>query len=250
MVDLTCVVAASDEIVREGLRAVLSGLRSCRYAGQASSLPRLLAMCRRRPPDLLVLDTRLPSSEKENALRIVREAFPGTIIIALLNDVGQHCAGDDFASAVPDATAPCCAEVDCLGQALDDGADEVILLSASRAEVLRAARTMISEDPRGIEGVPHGAPPCEARRNANLRHRPLTPRERQVATLVAQGLCNKEIASRLGIHSTTVKKHIGQVLIKLDLRDRLQIALRVTGEMNADFADRPERSRGAPTSAP
>ena len=110
----------------------------------------------------------------------------------------------------------------------------VLLSSGSRHSlVLEGATTArratpgsaLSPDPRKRDSVVEDVPTVDAVTPESADHRPLTSREKQVAGLISRGLTNLEIAEQLGVDESTVKTHIGSILRKVKLRDRLQVAL-------------------------
>ena len=111
--------------------------------------------------------------------------------------------------------------------ALHAGASGFLLKGASRERLLEAIRVIHDGEAllspsitrRLIEDI---ASRAVARRRSPARLDTLTPREGEVLALVARGLSNNEIAERLFVTDATVKSHVGNVLMKLDLRDRVQ----------------------------
>jgi non-specific serine/threonine protein kinase len=88
----------------------------------------------------------------------------------------------------------------------------------------------VVEDMLSVEGVPPFAPSDPLPEQAGNLPAVLSSREREVATLVAQGLTNRSIASQLSISERTVDHHVSSILTKLDLTSRVQVASRLEGK--------------------
>ena len=246
MANLSCVVAAPHDVTREGLAALLSNLRPRIAVRQVATVGQLFEVCQALSPGLLVLDSRISSPRGTTAVGLVRARLPHTRILTLVRNAGQACAHAVEPSHDPDRASPCCPEADCMGRALADGADAVVLTSAIREEIRCTAQALLDDGRRVRESVLGRQRTCARREGPYDFGQRLTPREWQIVRLLQEGLCNKEIASRLGIQVATVKKHIGSVLIKLRLRDRLQIALLFEG---GPMQRNPVEGLAAPTGA-
>jgi two-component system nitrate/nitrite response regulator NarL len=114
---------------------------------------------------------------------------------------------------------------DCLQLAALDGASGTIRRSSTPAELFQAIRAVAA----GRSWYDSGPATSTSRHalSGNGNRRTLSSRELQVAELIAGGRSNKEISTSLGISEPTVKKHMGRILSKLGLQDRLQVGLYV-----------------------
>lgn len=248
---IACVVADSQQLNREGLLALLRTQPQFRVLGVAGTVRETAALIEQRRPDLLVLDTRLPGTNGASAIEAILKLSPGTRILALVDELGQDCQAPrnhdnvditGIADNDEEDQFPCCDELDCIGQALANGAHAVLPRSVGRVSFFRAARAVAANRPWFAAESVHRIAGCLVHRRSTDAAHVLSSRERQVAILVADGLCNKEIGVRLDIQNSTVKKHIGHILAKLHLRDRLQVGLFVSrahpfGDDTASTAD-------------
>jgi len=218
------VVADSQAIDRGGIVGLLEGEPDFEVVGEAASLPEAIEECRALKPGLLLLSLNLGGQERLAAIPAIRAELPQLRILALSERGESNCLVLNPPSRQGRTAGPlprCALGTDCLQLAVAQGAMGTLRRSADPEELFRAIRAVAAGhawyDPTtagamlAATGPAHGAP--------------LTEREREVAALIAEGRSNKEISTSLGISEPTVKKHVGQVLHKLGLADRLQAGL-------------------------
>jgi two-component system nitrate/nitrite response regulator NarL len=212
---------------REGLVALLRTQSQLQVVGSAKSVAEAAALCRRERPDLLIFDNHLPGIDGASAIQSILKFAPGTRVLALVAEAGQRC--NAASAAAPEGAGvdrfPCCGRQDCMGRAMADGALAVLPRSAGGTCLFRAARTVAADRPWFPSETVHRMAECLMQRHQSDVSVLLSQRELEVAELVSDGLCNKEIGDRLNIEVGTVKKHVGHILNKLQLRDRLQVGL-------------------------
>jgi DNA-binding NarL/FixJ family response regulator len=173
-------------------------------AAEAGDGLEALALCRSEAPDVALLDIRMP---KLDGLEVARRllAQPDPIRIVMLTTF-------DLESYLYEAL-----KLGVSGFFLkDDPAEQ--LIAGIRAVVAGASLLAPALTRRIVEAYVRAPAPGAV----DERLAPLTPREREVLELVAEGLTNAEIAARLVVGEATVKTHVGSILTKLDLRDRTQ----------------------------
>ena len=194
------------ELVRTGLRLLLGTQPELEVVGEAGDGAAALTAARELRPNIVLMDIRMPDVDGiEATARIAAaELEPPPRIIALTTfDLDEYVFG-----------------------AIRAGAAGFLLKHASRAQLMDAIHTVHAGDSllspsitrRLIEHVATSAAPRAAPTTVLAQ---LTPREREMLTLIARGLSNTEIADRLVISEATVKSHVGAVLAKLRLRDRV-----------------------------
>jgi DNA-binding NarL/FixJ family response regulator len=210
-------VAMQARIDRDALVALLATQPDFALLGSAGNIAETVALCLARRPRVLVLDTLADGSAEAPAAAVLGLAAPGTRILSIAPHGAERCAL--LNPAENDAPAGCPLLRDdhrtCIELALAHGALGALRRDATAEELFTAVRTV-------AEGRPWIAPGLLTR---PAPVRPLTTQESRVARRVGAGDSNKEIAAVLGISELTVKKHVGQVLHKLGLHDRLQLGL-------------------------
>jgi DNA-binding NarL/FixJ family response regulator len=199
------VLVDDQELVRAGFRMVLDAQPDMQVVGEAGDGLGAIDLARRLHADVMVMDARMPRLDGVEATRRIRQAgdLPRVLMLTTFDL-------DEYAFA-----------------ALKAGASGFLLKDVPPAELLFAIRAVHSGDSvvapsttrRLIDQFAGLLPGGEANPNELAE---LTDREREVLTLVAQGLSNAEIAQRLFVSEATVKTHVGRVLAKLGLRDRVQ----------------------------
>jgi DNA-binding NarL/FixJ family response regulator len=196
---MTSVVLADDQrVVREGLATLLGLLPDIEVLGTASDGEEAIALVERLRPDVVLMDLRMPRCDGVEATRRLREQGSPTRVVVLTTYA-------DDRSVV---------------EALRAGARGFLTKDAGAEEIERAIAAVVRGDAAIDPAVQHHlvdavvAPP-------ELPDG-LTPREVDVLTLIAQGLSNAEIASRLFVSEATVKSHINHLFTKTGVRDRAQ----------------------------
>jgi DNA-binding NarL/FixJ family response regulator len=193
------------EVVREGLRALLSRREGFQIVGQAGSVAESIAEAERTRPDVVVMDVRLPDGSGIEACREIRESAPDVKVIILTS-----YADDDavFASILAGASGYVLKQS--RGRALADA-----IAAVARGESLL--------DPGITQKV------MERLRTANERRASdpldaLNEQEHKILLLIAEGKTNKEIAAEVFLSDKTVKNYVSSILMKLNLRRRSEAA--------------------------
>lgn len=224
------VVADHHSIDRGGLVGLLENESDFIVVGEAATLDEVIVQCRALKPDVLVFTMNLPGEGPTAAITHLRREVPGIKILAM-SDRGTHnCLvlnPPTRRRATEHPVQYCEAGTDCLALAAAQGARATVRRNADPEDLFRGIRAVAAGqswyDPQTTSGiVPVGEIGAEGSRGTG---EPLSERELDVAALLAEGLSNKEISSALGISEPTVKKHVGHILDKLGLQDRLQAGL-------------------------
>ena len=221
-------VADDQALVRAGFRMILEAQPDIEVVAEAANGREAVEAAARVRPDVALIDIRMPEMDGLEATRRL---------------AGQAGLRDPYAMAGPNAVAgeaeatPVRVVVlttfdldEDVYDALAAGASGFLLKDVSRDELVHAVRVVASGDavlapsvtPRLVAEFARQRP---APRRTPSRLDVLTSREREVLELVAQGLSNAEIAARLYVGEATVKSHVAHLLMKLDLRDRIQAVI-------------------------
>jgi DNA-binding NarL/FixJ family response regulator len=200
------ILVDDQELVRAGFRMVLDAQPDMQVVGEAADGIAAIDLARRLHADVMIMDARMPRLDGVDATRQIRlhGDLPRVLMLTTFDL-------DEYAFA-----------------ALKAGASGFLLKDVPPEELLFAIRAVHSGDSvvapsttrRLIDQFAALLPGGEQPAPAELAE--LTDREREVLTLVAQGLSNSEIARHLFVSEATVKTHVGRILAKLDLRDRVQ----------------------------
>ena len=201
---ITVLIADDQRLLRDGFRVILNTEADLTVVGEAGDGAEAVRLTRQLAPSVVLMDIRMPNMDGLAAARVILSETKSRVLMLTTFDTDEYvyaalragasgfllkdAPGDQLAAAVRSVAA---------GNALIDP-------SITRRLIRRfvAASRPREEEP----------PPLAA----------LTPREREVLRLVAQGLSNAEIAAELVVEESTVKTHVARVLMKLGLRDRVQ----------------------------
>ena len=210
MTRVRVIIADDQALFREGLRTLLSTRSEVEVVGEAANGEEVLAMVDRMQPDVVLMDLRMPVMDGIVATTRLRDRWPSIPVLVLTTF-------DDDASLFGALRAGAA------GYLLKDVSSETLMsavTAAARGEAfLQSTVTgrVVAAFARLMES---GGPRAEA------LVLPLSPREREILSLLGTGASNKEIADRLCLAEGTVKNHVTNILTKLDVRDRTQAALR------------------------
>jgi DNA-binding NarL/FixJ family response regulator len=197
-----------DDLMRAGLRAVLTTDETIEVVGEAGNGRAAVSSVPSLRPDIVLMDVRMPDLDGISATREVLAVSP-EVKVAILTTFEQ----DDY-----------------IFGALNAGASGFLLKRTKPEELIAAIHTIAEGDSllsppvtrRVIERMA-GQPVSDPAASKRLDE--LTPRERDVLALIARGLSNREIAAEFVIEESTVKTHVKRILMKLQLRDRVQAVI-------------------------
>jgi DNA-binding NarL/FixJ family response regulator len=202
--EITVVVVDDQRLVRAGFGVILGAEPGITVVGEAGDGEEAVELVRRLAPSVVLMDIRMPVMDGLAAARVILSDTDSRVLMLTTFD------SDEYVYA-----------------ALQAGASGFLLKDAPSEQLVAAVRSVAAGDAlidpsitrRLIENFVTASRP-QSEDPAVLGT--LTPRERDVLRLVAQGLSNAEIAQRLVVEESTVKTHVGRILMKLDLRDRVQ----------------------------
>jgi DNA-binding NarL/FixJ family response regulator len=192
------VVVDDQELVRAGFCVILEATDGITVVGEAAD----------GAPDVVLMDIRMPGMDGLEAARLITAApDPPKVVMLTTFDL------DDY-----------------VYEALRSGASGFLLKDSPRADLVAAVRAAAAGDALLAPSVTKRLIEAFARRPAQTTPSPsrlasLTARERDVLLLLARGLSNAEIATALFVSEATIKTHVGNVLAKLGLRDRVQAVI-------------------------
>jgi len=197
-------IADDHRIVRAGIRAFLESKQDIAVVGEAGTGEEALALARTLRPDVAIMDLNMPGIGGLQAIRLIKAEIGEVHVVALTMHGDQRF----------------------FLEALAAGAEAYVLKGADPAQLLEAVRTaaagtayltpeqatrMLTEYRRAGEREADGAGPA------------LTAREREVLTLIAEGLTGKAIAEHLGLSPNTVERHRTNIMNKLGLHNRAEL---------------------------
>ncbi|MBO3743489.1 response regulator transcription factor [Actinoplanes flavus] len=205
---LRVLIADDDDLMRAGLRAVLSSDDRISVVGEAFDGREAVARARALLPDVVLMDVRMPQQDGIAATRDLSAVAPEVRVLILTT-----FEDDDYVFG-----------------ALNAGASGFLLKRTRPEQLIEAIHTVAAGESllspsvtrTVIDRMTTATPPDP---ETARRLRVLTARERDVLTLVARGLSNAEIAAELFVEESTVKTHMKRILPKLKLRDRVQAVI-------------------------
>jgi DNA-binding NarL/FixJ family response regulator len=203
-------LADDHELVRMGLRALIDREDDMEVVGEASSGPEAIQMLKRRRPDILLLDVRMPGMDGLETLRRIR-ADPAIVdtrvIVVTTFEVDRY-----------------------VFVALQAGAAGFILKDTAPEELARAVRVVAAGEALLSPSVTRRVVSLFAQQSAfdpalDLSLDELTDREREMVAWVATGSSNEEIAAALFVSPATVRTHVSRAMLKLGARSRAQLVV-------------------------
>jgi DNA-binding NarL/FixJ family response regulator len=197
-------VADDQPLVRAGIRRVVEADSTLAVAGEAADGHEAVALTRALKPDVVLMDIRMPILDGiEDPTRLVEGETTARIVILTTFGLDEYVLG-----------------------ALRAGASGFVLKEAPREEIVEAIHVVARGDaliaPAVTRTVIEELGRRPARTDLAAKLDALTPREREVLDLLAQGMSNAEIAAALVVGEGTVKTHVAHLLAKLGARDRVQ----------------------------
>ena len=228
-------IADDHDLVREGLRTMLSGEDDIEVVAEAKNGQEALSSCREHRPDLVLMDVRMPVMDGLESTRRIKEEMPQVSVVM----VTMHENPDYLFEAVKAGAA---------GYVLKDASGERLLGAVRRTLegesplnqelamrlLVRLAREesdggtsgRAADAPMASEPAKPGSAANHPGVNAEEHIADLTPREVEVLKLLSQGQTNPQIARNLLFSVSTVKAHVRSILTKLGVSDRTQAAVR------------------------
>jgi DNA-binding NarL/FixJ family response regulator len=211
MTAIRVVLAEDQPIVRAGFRSLLDSRDDFEVVGEAATGSQALEQARAQRPDVVVMDIRMPEMDGLEATRRITSdpLLAATRVLVLTTfELDEYVFG-----------------------ALDAGASGFLLKGGELADLVHAIRVIADGESllapsvtrRLIDTyVSRPRPPAEIEHEGLDE---LTPREREVLSLIAEGLTNAEIAQVLQLSPLTAKTHVSRILMKLGARDRVQLVV-------------------------
>jgi len=191
------VLVEDHQIVREGLRALLESQDDIEVVGEADNGRDGVALVEQHLPHVAVMDLNMPELGGVEATTLIRKQFPGTQVLIL----SMYSTGEHVRPAIRAGAAGYLLK----GSGLSDLVAAIQAVAAGNAFFSPEVAKIVLDDSRGVSGPRAGSD--------------LTPRERQVLKLVAEGKSSPEIAKDLGLSVKTIEGHRGRLMAKLETKN-------------------------------
>jgi DNA-binding NarL/FixJ family response regulator len=202
--ETTVVIADDQQLVRAGFRLIVDGEPGMRVVGEAGDGIEAVDLVRRRSPDVILLDIRMPAMDGLTAARTILAESDTRVLLLTTFDADEYVFEGLRAGASGFLLKDLPPEQLCWAIRSVAAGNALIDPAVTRRLVLRfAAAARASDETPGVLSE-------------------LTSRELDVLRLIARGRSNAEIAQELVVEESTVKSHVGRILMKLELRDRVQ----------------------------
>jgi two-component system response regulator DevR len=202
---LRLLVVDDHEIVRQGLVALLDRRPNFQVVAEAGSVEESIAQARRHQPDIVVMDVRLPDGSGVEACREIRSELPATRVVMLTSFPDDEAVLSAIVAGAAGYLLKQIRARDLVAALEAVGRGESLLDPAVTERVLQRVRQIATGETHDeLAG--------------------LTPQERKILLLVAEGKTNKEIASEIFLSDKTVKNYVSSILAKLNLERRAQAA--------------------------
>ena len=206
---LRVLVVDDQALVRAGFRGIVAATPGFTVVGEAADGEAAVAQAAAHDPDVVLMDVRMPGMDGLAATRLITGSRPNPPKVVMLTTFDL----DDY-----------------VYEALRAGASGFLLKDSPRHDLIAAVRAAAAGDALLAPSVTRRLIEAFARRPPETSPSPsqlasLTARERDVLLLLARGRSNAEIASVLFVSEATVKTHVGNLLAKLGLRDRVQAVI-------------------------
>ncbi|TGA85263.1 response regulator transcription factor [Streptomyces sp. MZ04] len=212
MTNIRVLIADDQMMVREGFSVLLNAMPDIEVVGEAVNGREAIDRVRELAPDVVLMDIRMPVLNGIEATReIVASEGDSKVLVLTTFDL------DEYVYEALRAGASGFLLKDASARQLADGVKVVAAGEALLAPTV--TRRLITEFSR-LGDTPRLSAAVQAQQYGEL-----TERETEVLVLIAQGLSNSEIASRLVVAESTIKTHVSRILVKLGLRDRTQAAV-------------------------
>jgi DNA-binding NarL/FixJ family response regulator len=200
-------VVDDQRLVRTGLRVILDTEPDLQVIGEAANGSEAVRLNRALGPDVVLMDIRMPEMDGLEATRAILAQSAARVVILTTFDADEY-----------------------VYEALRAGASGFLLKDAEAQQLLGCVRAAANGDAvidpsvtrRLLDRFATAARPAST---APPELAVLTPREQDVFRLVCRGLTNSEISTELFVEETTVKTHLGRILAKLGVRDRVQAVI-------------------------
>ena len=202
-------VVDDQELVRSGFCVILDAADGITVVGEAANGEAAVSQVAAHEPDVVLMDIRMPGMDGLEATRLITGGAPAAPKVVMLTTFDL----DDY-----------------VYEALRAGASGFLLKDSPRHDLIAAVRAAAAGDALLAPSVTRRLIEAFARRPPETSPSPsqlasLTAREREVLLLLARGRSNSEIAAKLFVSEATVKTHVGNLLAKLGLRDRVQAVI-------------------------
>ncbi|WML32851.1 response regulator transcription factor [Clostridium sp. OS1-26] len=211
---INVIVADDQEIVREGIKMILSLYEEINILGEAGNGRQLIMLLEKLQPDVILMDVRMPIMDGVEATKIIKEKYKNVkvIILTTFNE-------DEY-----------------IFKAIKNGADGYLLKDAGSEYIIRAIKSVYNGamllDPevtvkvvKAFNSITDEKQSPDKSDKLKYKLDVLTPREMDVAKLVAQGKSNKDICKILFLTEGTVKNYVTRILEKLELNSRTELAV-------------------------
>ncbi len=215
------VLVDDHEIVRAGLRMLLSSHSDIEIIGEAENGQQALQLCQKNPPDVVIMDITMPGLSGLEVTRQIKQQCPNTAVLALTIHEGEQyffeMLNAGASGYVPKRAAP----TD-LVNAIHAVYSGEVYLHPSVAKAL--VNDYIQRVQMGWERASYDG---------------LTDREQQVLKMIAEGMMNKEIAEKLSISVRTVERHRENIMAKLNLHTRAELVRYAVDKGLIDISNKP-----------